>query len=107
MKPEWLAAFRAVAGRRARWNLHCDSRTLSFEGRVPAIRRWRDPETPHLTLPPGATDGVHVLAEMELRLVSRDGVYFLARRRWYEETDLDLTRLGPEPLTMGLEPLAE
>lgn len=107
MKPEWLAAFRGVAGKRVRWGLCCEGRTHTFEGRVPLIRRWRDPEGPHLVLPPGAMDRVHVLAEMELRLVERDGVFFLARRRWYEEADLDLIRLGPGPLTMELEILPD
>lgn len=107
MKPEWLAAFRAVAGKRIRWSVHCEGRTLQFTGRVPPIRRWHDPETPHLILPPGSTDGVHVLAEMELRLVEQGGVYFLARRRWYEEADLDLVRLGAAPLSMELEPLPD
>jgi hypothetical protein len=107
VKPEWLALFQRVAGRRVCWTLHYDAHTLTFTGRVPPQRRWRNSETPHLNLPPGSTDGVHVLAEMELRLVEQKGIYFLARRRWYEETDLDLTRLGPGPLTMELEPLPE
>jgi hypothetical protein len=107
VKPEWVALFQGMARRRVRWTLHCDGHALTFTGRVPPLRRWHSPETPHLILPPGSTDGVHVLAEMELRLVEQEGMYFLARRRWYEETDLDRTRLGPGPLSMELELLPE
>ena len=101
------AVFREAAKKRVRWTLHLGGQTYRYEGRVPQVRRWRQPDEPHLLLRPGTMDGAHVLADMELRLRFHEGQFFLARRRWYEEEDLDLTRLGPGPLAMELETLPE
>jgi hypothetical protein len=75
-----------------------------YEGRVPQPRQWLAPDRPHLLTAPASTDGVHVLAEMALSLVTREGIFFLERRKWYEESALDLIRLGPGPLSFILEP---
>lgn len=103
----FVEAFRAAAGKRARWALRAGGQVQVYEGRVPPVRRWRRPDEPYLLLRPGATDGVHVLAEMALHLRAESGEFFLARRKWYEEHDLDVKRLGPGPLEMELETLAD
>jgi hypothetical protein len=100
-----VAAFRAVAGRPARWVVVSPHGRRVYEGRVPPVRRWRAPDAPCLVLAPGTTDDVHVLATMELSLRCQDGQFFLARRKWYEADDLDLTRLGPGPVEVTLETL--
>jgi hypothetical protein len=98
--------FRSIAGREVRWTIHDGLAQRTYQGRVPRIVQWRDPGDPLLVLRPGATDSVHVLAEMEVRLQRRGERYFLARRRWYEDEDLDLTPLGAGPIRMRVEPAA-
>lgn len=98
-----IALFRCTAGREARWTLRADGTERVLVGRIPIPRRWPAPDDPCLLLPPGSTDGVHVLAEMALHLRLRNGVFFLARRKWYEAQDLDWIRLGREPLVAMLE----
>jgi len=100
---EYVGAFRSAAGKQVRWTLRVAGRASTYEGRVPPVRRWRSPDEPCLTLRPGSTDAVHVLAELELRLFESEGQLFLARRKWYSDEDLDLIRLGAGPVEMELE----
>ena len=104
-REELAAAFSAVAGRRVRMVLRCGEDAREYVGRVPAVRRWRAEDDSCLVLAPGSTDGVHVLAEMELRVRFTGGQFYLARRRWYEDEDLDVTRLGPGPLELAFHDL--
>ena len=102
---DWVERFRESAGRHVIWTVRSEHATHRFAGRIPLVRHWRDPDDPYLLLRPGSTDAVHVLADMELRLIERDGRYGIARRRWHEQLDLDETPLGPGPIVMTLEPL--
>lgn len=95
----------ALAGAEIRLTFECDGSALTIEGRVARRREWRSPEDPHLLLRPGTTDRVHVLAEMAVSLRRRGAGWYLARRRWYEEQDLDETPLGSGDLEVELTPL--
>jgi len=102
---EWVARCRALAGRQVCWIVRAGGTERRYQGRLPRVALWREPGEPHLVLPPGATDGVHVLSEMELRLTPTGAGFGLTRRRWHEEADLDAIPLGCEPIRMRLEVL--
>jgi len=98
------AALAAHAGRSVRLLLRVGDQTRELRGRVP---RASEPGAGGacLVLRPGETDGVHVLAEMLAAVRRRQGRWLLARRRWYEDTDLDETPLGEGALEVTLLPL--
>ena len=99
---EYAEALAGFAGREVRCVFRCAGSQRAIEGRVPRRKEWRTPREPCLLLPPGRTDGVHVLAEMEVVLVRGEGEWGLARRRWYEEAYLDQWPLGRGELVVEI-----
>lgn len=97
------ALFRSAAGRRVRLTLVEPFSRRVFEGTIPSVTRWRSLDEPCLQVKPGSLDGVHVLADLVLALREQNRTFFLSRRKWYEELELDAVRLGPGPLEVELD----